>query len=46
VNVNEPNLPPYFVEDLPENITFDFASDSTQVSNVYTSPQAVDPEDD
>jgi len=42
--IREPDELPYFVEDLPENITFDFTSDSTQVSNVFTSPQAVDPE--
>jgi len=27
--IREPNEPPYFVEPLPENITFDFTSDST-----------------
>jgi len=45
VSVNVTNLPPYFVEDLPENITFDFTSENDSITNVYTSPQAVDPED-
>ena len=45
VTVNVPNLPPYFVEELPENITFDFTAEAAAVVNIYTSPQAVDPED-